>query len=299
MVSQHVHRSAADLQGVRERPLLSIDDAIRALRHDPGRADLVRDAYLGRDVADSARRFSQSAEFAAVLRLVGERARGARVLDLGAGTGIASMAWLDAGASRVTALEPDPSDEVGRGAIGRLDRDGRIEVLDAVGEAIPLPDASVDIVYARQVLHHARDLAALVSEAARVLIDGGSFVACREHVVDDDRQLAAFLAQHPVHQLAGGENAFALGEYVAAIEGSGLRLQRVLGPFDSIVNAFPVFETEEAVQRAPRQALVRRLGPPGALLARLPWAVSMVRARMAGRDPGRLYSFFAVKPAGS
>lgn len=298
MASMLVDRSAPDLDGLQAEPQpLSIDDAIRTLRRDPGCAHLVRDAYLGRDVADSARRFAASAEFAAVCRLVGERARGALVLDLGAGTGIASMAWLAAGASRVMALEPDPSDEVGRGAIARLDPAGRIEVLDGVGEAIPLPDASVDIVYARQVLHHARNLPQLVSEVARVLVRGGYFLACREHVVDDARQLAAFLAQHPVHQLAGGENAFALPEYVAAIDRSGLRVQRVIGPLESVINAFPTFDSEAALLEAPRHALVRRFGWAGRVAARVPVVVRLVQARMAGRDPGRLYSFVAVKPA--
>jgi hypothetical protein len=35
-------------------------------------------------------------------------------------------------------------------------------------------------------------------------------LATREHVVDDPAQHAEFLARHPVHQLAGGENAFSL-----------------------------------------------------------------------------------------
>jgi len=45
---------------------LSIDDAVRCLRADPLSAELVRDAYLGRDVADSARRFLESGELAEV-----------------------------------------------------------------------------------------------------------------------------------------------------------------------------------------------------------------------------------------
>ncbi len=54
---------------------MTIDEAIRSLRHDPRYADLVRDAYLGRDVADSVRRFETSAEFQAVRAILGEQAR--------------------------------------------------------------------------------------------------------------------------------------------------------------------------------------------------------------------------------
>ena len=58
----------------------------------------------------------------------------------------------------VIALEPDESQHFGRGAIAQLADGLSISVLDGVCEKIPLPDSSVDIVYARQVLHHTRDL---------------------------------------------------------------------------------------------------------------------------------------------
>ena len=99
---------------------MSIDEAIRTLRASPAHVNLVRDAYLGRNVKDSAERFLSSAEFQAVRVLLHGYLEGAVVLDMGAGTGIASYAMLAAGAGKVIALEPDPSDEVGRGAIGRL-----------------------------------------------------------------------------------------------------------------------------------------------------------------------------------
>lgn len=274
---------------------LSIDEAIRHLRSDPGSAELVRDAYLGRDVGESARRFLASGEFRELRAVLGPALDGATVLDIGAGTGIASFAFASSGARRVIALEPDPSDEVGRGAIGRLDHDGRIEILDAFGEEIPLPDESVDIVYARQLLHHARDLTGLVTECTRVLRPGGTFVACREHVVNDDAELAAFLASHPVHALAGGENAFSLAEYRDAIRSAGLDLQRVLGPWDSIINSYPMADTAAELAELPRAALKRRLGVAGALAGRIPGIPQLVR-RIRRGEPGRLYTFIARKP---
>ena len=274
---------------------LSTDDAIRRLRTDPASAELVRDAYLGRDVGDSGRRFAESAEFQELRALLGQELTGACVLDVGAGTGIASLAFVSNGARRVIALEPDPSDEVGRGAISRLDPDGRIELLDASGEEIPLPDQSVDIVYARQLLHHARDLPQLVRECARVLRSGGFFVACREHVVADEAELTAFLAAHPVHQLAGGENAFPLAAYRDAIRAAGLELQQVLGPWDSIINAYPAARTSAELAQLPRAALKRRLGVVGGVASRIPGVPRLVRALRRG-EPGRLYSFVARKP---
>lgn len=102
--------------------MLTIDEAVRQLRVQPKFSDLVRDAYLGADVRESARRFRASGEFAEVVRLLGPTLQGAVVVDLGAGTSIASHAFASLGAATVYAIEPDPSEEVGRGAIRALER---------------------------------------------------------------------------------------------------------------------------------------------------------------------------------
>ncbi len=138
--------------------MMTLDEAIRFLRVTPKYEDLVRDAYLGRDVAASAERFYRSIEFAELLHLLGSAVHNATVVDLGAGTGIASYAFLKSDARHVYAIEPDPSDEVGRGAIQRLSRDPTLEIIDAFADKLPLPDDSIDIFYCRQVLHHIPDL---------------------------------------------------------------------------------------------------------------------------------------------
>lgn len=111
---------------------MTLDEAILSLRANPSFVDLVEDAYLGRDVAASADRSLRSAEFTEVQRLLGPMLHHAVVADIGAGTGIASYALHKSGASRVFAVEPDASDEVGRGAIERLreDTSAPIEILD-------------------------------------------------------------------------------------------------------------------------------------------------------------------------
>lgn len=276
-------------------PLPSVDEAIHILRADPASRDLVRDAYLGRDVRDSAARFLASAEFAAARALLGDRLQGAEVLDVGAGTGIASAALLASGAGRAIALEPDPSDEVGRGAIRRLGPPEGLEIVDGWGEQIDLGDGSVDIVYCRQALHHARDLPLMIRECARVLRPGGIFLACREHVVDNAHQLAQFLAAHPIHRLAGGEHAFALGDYRGAIRAAGLLLQRQIGPWDSVINAFPLARTEEELANLPRTLLEQRLGRRGRLITSAPFGAWLARLWLERPRPGRLYTFLAIK----
>jgi len=276
---------------------MTTDDAIRQLRSDPSYADLVRDAYLGRDVADSAQRFLESGEFADVKRILGARLAGASILDLGAGIGMASLAFAACGAARVVAVDPDPSDEVGRGAMARLARENEFEIVDGFGETIPLADASMDIVYCRQVLHHAQDLPQLLRECARVLKAGGILLACREHVVDDDEQLRQFLNDHPVNRLAGGENAHRLTAYLEAITGAGLVVDNVLGPWKSVINAFPAARTQAELEAIPEARLVRRIGPIGRLAIHVPGVRTIFWRRNDKPVPGRMYSFLAHRPA--
>ncbi|HEY6006467.1 MAG TPA: class I SAM-dependent methyltransferase [Anaeromyxobacter sp.] len=274
---------------------MTTEEAVLALRDDPQFADLIRDAYLGPDARGNAERFLASAEFHGVLGLLDRRVRDATVLDVGAGTGIASFAFARTGA-KVVALEPDPSGVVGQGAIHQVSDGLPIAIVAGVGEALPFPDEAFDVVYARQVLHHARDLDALVRECARVAAAGGLVIATREHVAEDEAELAAFLAAHPVHRLAGGEHAYPLAAYVRAFRRAGLGGPRILGPYDSIVNAFPAFHDELALRRHPTSLLEGRFGRLGRLSAAVPGIPALVRWWLTSRVPGRLYSFVGRKP---
>lgn len=273
---------------------MNVDEAVRHLRAQPEYAQLVHEAYVGADVLEAAKRFSASAEFLELVRLLGGVA-GATVLDLGAGNGIASYAFAQAGAATVYALEPDPSEEVGQGAIRRCSVGTNIRILDAIGERIPLNDAQVDVVYARQVLHHIRDLPEVMREISRVLKPGGRFAACREHVVDDERQLAVFLSKHPMHRLTGGEGAHSLETYTGSIGDSGLEIIEVLGPWDSVINAFPIVSAPAELDDLPRVFLRRRLGRIGAVLARVPGVHTATSWYLRRPMPGRLYSFLGRK----
>lgn len=275
--------------------MMTTDEAVRYMRTSPQYAELIRDAYLDVDVLRSAERFLKSAEFSEVQKLIGTRALGGKILDLGAGTGIASRAFAECGAEIVYALEPDPSDEIGRGAISRLVKDMPIKLIDAYGEEIPLPNGEIDVVYTRQVLHHTSDLYRVLHECARVLKTGGVLLACREHVVDNDQQLRAFLSSHPIHQLAGGENAYRLDEYSGAIRLTGLELEEVFGPWDTIINAFPMVRTTEELERYPRTVLKHRFSSIGAAVSSVPGVSTLVWKWLNRPTPGRLYSFLALK----
>ena len=92
--------------------------------------------------------------------------RGVTVCDLAAGTGKLTRLLIGLGAD-VVAVEPVPGmREQLRASVPD------VEVLDGTAEAIPLPDASVDVVTVAQAFHWFRFEEAL-AEIARVLRPGG------------------------------------------------------------------------------------------------------------------------------
>ncbi len=276
------------------------EQAVLWLRAQPDQQELVRACYYDDPLLEAAKRFSSSAEWLATLKLL-PRTPG-RALDLGAGRGISSYA-LACGGWQVTALEPDPSDWVGVGAIRALAVESHlsIEAVQGIGEGMEFGEGTFDLVYAREVLHHTHNLNKTLQEIARVLQPGGVFIACREHVIRRKEDLQAFLENHPLHRLYGGENAFLLDEYLSALRASGLKLRRVYGHYETPINYFPLSEAEwhEAVTAPARKRLGRLASflcdPP------FPWSRSvtqMMASAVSGlsRSPGILYTFLAAKP---
>ena len=223
---------------------------------------------------------------------------GGCALDIGAGQEVSAYALARAG-YRVTAIEPDPSELVGCGAIAQLGEicDGIVNVVQGVAEALPFGPASFDLVYCRQALHHARDVRKFCEEAARVLKPGGTFIAAREHVISSERDLPRFLENHLLHRLYGGECAYRSAFYLSAMKSAGFGVMRVIRSFDSSINYSPLTaslvgaEIESRVRRLPGAArLVRWLGSSATGMRLLLRALSL-----ADRRPGRLNSFLCVK----
>jgi DNA-binding transcriptional ArsR family regulator/protein-L-isoaspartate O-methyltransferase len=111
--------------------------------------------------------------WAAWARALGHLLPPLRVADLGCGEGLLSMEaarW----ASKVTAVDVSPR-VLERARQGALER-GLRNIAWKVGdiEAVPLPDASVDVALLSQALHHANDPSAALREAARIVVPGGA-----------------------------------------------------------------------------------------------------------------------------
>lgn len=88
---------------------------------------------------------------------------GLRVIDVGAGTGISSRLFADAGCT-VTALEPNGAMR----AAGEREPHPRVEWRGGTGEQTGLPDASADLVACCQAFHWL-DAPRALAEFARVL----------------------------------------------------------------------------------------------------------------------------------
>lgn len=98
---------------------------------------------------------------------------GLTAADLGAGTGFVTEALLAAGL-KVFAVDQSPAMLAELST--KLGGNGRLTVLPGTAEALPLPDASVDFVFANMFLHHVDDPLAAIAEMARILRPGGRLV---------------------------------------------------------------------------------------------------------------------------
>jgi len=137
--------------------------------------------------------------------VMSERRDPVRILDLGAGTGkltgqLADMR-LDGGQPEVFAVEPDAQ------MLTELRRVvPEVSAMAGRAEAIPLPDASVDAVFAGQAAHWF-NLDQAMPEIGRVLTSGGVFAGLWN--TDDDR--VDWVAG--LHRVSGRKNVVAFTSY--------------------------------------------------------------------------------------
>ncbi|MFE7546274.1 class I SAM-dependent methyltransferase [Streptomyces platensis] len=158
--------------------------------------------------------------FDAVEELAGQSLSGARVLDVGAGTGIATGLLADRGA-RVTAVEP------GAAMAAELhSAHPAVPLVRALGDALPFrDDAGFDLVGYAQAWHWT-DPARSVPEALRVLRPGGA-LALWWNVPDPDVEWAAEQEARIARRLPGYHGHSVAPEAPDLIRDLGLGLHPV------------------------------------------------------------------------
>lgn len=155
----------------------------------------------------------------AIARVAGAQRPIRDILDLGCGTGRYSGALSEHFGASVLAI--DPSEQML--AQARRKPAARVRYLRGSGEALPLPDASVDMIFMSMVFHHftARDQVAL--ECYRVLRPQGVAVL-RAGVTDriDDFPYVPFI---PRTRDLIGRSLTSLATIRRTFEGAGFALQ--------------------------------------------------------------------------
>jgi len=283
------------------------EETIKYIRTRPDLRDLVEKAYFEEDLPLNVERFKNGEEFAETLRVFKQYAPSAKtILDIGSGNGISAVSFALSG-YKVIAVEPDPSETIGAGAIRKLCAYYKletVEVLESFAENLEF-NRLVDVVYIRQAMHHAHDLQQFIKNVIGFLKPGGLLFTVRDHVIYDEADKRWFLESHPLQTYYGGENAFTLDQYRHAIQSAGLVIREQLKHYDSVINFFPM--TREQVRELPvqkEQEIENHLNKKIGVLSLVPGVRWLYKKKIGFKSenvlderkiPGRMYSFISQK----
>ena len=244
----------------------------RDLMHADEVKAIVRDAYraIDRSTEAVADKLYSTDELAQLPRSTIERALGVAnhlrfadirpgetILDIGCGGGIDTMlaARRTGPTGRVIALAFLPEMLERTAAAAREARLENVEPLEAEMEAIPLPDASVDLIVSNGVVNLSPRKARVMAECARVLRPGGRLCVSDLTVAQDD--LPPEIATQPAAWAGCVAGALKEEDFVAKLEQAGFKDIEVLHREPLTVDdcaLYPLF-TDEVIE------LMRRLIP--------------------------------------
>ena len=151
--------------------------------------------------------------------------RAALVVDLGAGTGLSTRAWVGLG-DRVVGVEPNPAM---RAEAGRATEDQNVEFVGAFAEETGLTAGGADVVTCSQSLHW-MEPEPTFAEAARLLRPGGVFAAYDYDVVpvcdwEVEEAFEALFARRQAlrdeHRLSVGADRYAKAGHLDRLRESG------------------------------------------------------------------------------
>jgi SAM-dependent methyltransferase len=233
--------------------------AVLALRADPKLRSWALGSFLEEDFGQALSRCAQSEEFAQCWAILqAHLRRESRLLDLGSGRGLTSVALARRGV-HVTSVEYDPSDIVGVGALARFQCRLDLPLFPIRGDVLqlPFPSDTFDVIFCRSVLHHVDHLGNGLKEIWRVLKPGGIFLAYNEHIQSHFSDGTKFLEAHPCVPYGVNERAYPVFAYWRKFRAAGFR------PLRFFQYRF-IIEFDEFMRRGKRRpALAFWLGLPG------------------------------------
>jgi 2-polyprenyl-3-methyl-5-hydroxy-6-metoxy-1,4-benzoquinol methylase len=282
------------------------EETIDHIRSNDAYASLVDQAYLHQDLSLNVQRFSDSDEFKETLIIIEAYLKKEKVkmLDVGCGNGISSVAFALHG-FEVTAIDPDPSESVGTGAVKKLKEQyglKNLTIFTCTAEEF-ITSESFDIIYCRQAMHHANNLLLFVQNTTKFLKQGGLLFTVRDHVIYNAIDKKRFLREHPLHKFYHGENAFTSNQYKSSIVTAGLVLKE-MKYYDSVINFYPLTlgEVTENTERE-RQLILKNLSKYFGWIGRQPFMYWLYTKfwfdpealRNESSVAGRMYSYLSIK----
>jgi len=203
---------------------------------------------------------------------------GKDVVELGCGTAYFG-AWLKkAGAARVVGVDPTPAQlETARRCNEKFGLG--LELVEAFGEDVPLPDDSFDLVVSEYGASIWADPYKWIPEAARLLRPGGELVFLRNSTLvilcspDDDTAAAVETLERPqfgMHRFqwsegGGVEYHLSHGDWIRLLRGNGfeiLDLIEIQAPADAATHEHYAYVTADWARKWPAEEIWRaRLRP--------------------------------------
>jgi ubiquinone/menaquinone biosynthesis C-methylase UbiE len=157
--------------------------AERAVRRSDDHYTPIASAYVTSAIHSQGRDLARMVELAGLLP-------GARLLDVGTGTGHTALAFARGGAD-VVGLDMTQAMLAQAQALA-AERGTRLDAVRSYAESLPFPAGAFDAVACRYCAHHFRDNPLAIREMGRVLRPGGRLIFV-DHVAPEDDEADAFV----------------------------------------------------------------------------------------------------------
>jgi len=189
------------------------------------------------------------------------------IVELGCGTAYFS-AWLARRGARVVGVDPTPAQlETAR----RLQRETGVEfpLIEAIGEDVPLPDSSFDLVHSEYGASLWADPYRWIPEAARLLRPGGRLIFMCNSIVSmlcmtlegvGEQLVRPQFGLHRVEWPDTGEVEFQLGhgDWIDVLRANGFEIERLVELFaqpDAETHTYYKYVTAEWARKWPAEEI--------------------------------------------